>query len=121
MQMFQKLLLASKMKLVISSIGVIALFVFSGFVLFEATKAEVVFAENGKEQTVSTHTNTVEDLLDELEITVGQHDALSHEMDTPIEHGMSVEFETAKEIKVSIDGEEETYHTTAETVEAFLK
>ncbi|WP_087974023.1 G5 and 3D domain-containing protein [Oceanobacillus rekensis] len=120
MRNYSKLLPASKMKLVISSIGVLALLVFSGFVLFEATKAEVVFAENGKEQTVSTHTNTVEDLLDELGITIGQHDELSHEMDTPIEHGMSVEFEAAKEINVSIDGVEETYYTTTETVGAFL-
>ncbi|MGJ9460240.1 ubiquitin-like domain-containing protein [Oceanobacillus sp. CF4.6] len=120
MRLIQKLLPASKMKLVISCIGVLALLVFSGFVLFEATKAEVVFADNGKEQTVITHTNTVEDLLEELGITVGKHDAISHEMDTPIEHGMSVQFDAAKEVTVSIDGEEESYYTTAETVDDFF-
>ncbi|WP_067729721.1 G5 and 3D domain-containing protein [Oceanobacillus damuensis] len=121
MRLIQKLMPASKQKLVISSIGVLALILFSGFVLFEATKAEVVFADNGKEKTVTTHTNTVGSLLEELGITVGKHDALSHEMDTLIESGMTINYDTAKKVIVSIDGEEEIYHTTAETIEAFFE
>ncbi|WP_249872223.1 G5 and 3D domain-containing protein [Oceanobacillus saliphilus] len=121
MRLIQKLLPASKQKLVISSIGVLALIVFSGFVLFEATKAEVVFADNGKEQTVTTHTNTVGGLLEELGITVGQHDALSHEMDARIESGMTIDYDTAKKVIVRIDGEEEIYHTTMDTIEEFFE
>ncbi|WP_337017546.1 ubiquitin-like domain-containing protein [Oceanobacillus massiliensis] len=120
MRIFSKLMPASKMKLVISGIGVMALLVFSGFVLFEATKAEVVFAKDGKEQTVNTHTNTVEGLLDELGITVGEHDVLSHDLEQLIESGMKINYDAAKEVVVSIDGKEETYYTTAETIEAFL-
>ncbi|WP_010648975.1 G5 and 3D domain-containing protein [Oceanobacillus massiliensis] len=120
MRIFSKLMPASKMKLVISGIGVMALLVFSGFVLFEATKAEVVFAKDGKEQTVNTHTNTVEGLLDELGITVGEHDVLSHDLEQLIENGMKINYDAAKEVVVSIDGKEETYYTTAETIEAFL-
>ncbi|MFD2628069.1 ubiquitin-like domain-containing protein [Oceanobacillus kapialis] len=121
MRVISKLMPASKMKLVISSIGVLALVVFSGLVLFDATKAEVVLNDNGEKQKVKTHATTIDQLLKEAGITVGEHDLVSHEMDAAIENGMEVNYKTAKQIFVTIDGAEQEYYTTADTVEAFLK
>ncbi|MFB4168707.1 ubiquitin-like domain-containing protein [Virgibacillus sp. JSM 102003] len=121
MKIFSKLLPASKMKLVISVIGVLALVVFSGVTLFEATKAEVVVTENGKEQTVKTHANTVEELLAELGINFSKHDKLSHDMDAQIDDEMNITYKEANKITVTIDGKEQTYHTTMDTVGEFLK
>ncbi|MBP2078542.1 G5 and 3D domain-containing protein [Oceanobacillus polygoni] len=120
MELVHKLLPASKKKLVISSIGVLALVLFSVFVLVEAMKAEVVFTDNGEIQTISTHTNTVGDLLQEVGIAVGAHDFLSHDEADLIEDGMEITYKTAKQITVSIDGEEQAYYTTADTIEDFL-
>ncbi|GAB3054452.1 ubiquitin-like domain-containing protein [Virgibacillus ainsalahensis] len=121
MKLIHKLMPASKMKLVISSsIGVLALVLFAGFVLFEATKAEVVISDNGEKQTVDTHTNTVEELLTEVGIAVGEHDTLSHDLDAMVEGGMEIDYKTAKNISVTIDGQEQEYYTTADTIEEFL-
>lgn len=120
MRIFQKLMPASKMKLVVSSIGVLALIVFSGYLLFEGTKAEVVIVDNDEKQTVKTHTNTVEELLQEVGVTVGEHDALSHDEDASLENGMEIMYDTAKQIIVTIDDDEQEYYTTADTIEAFL-
>lgn len=120
MRIISKLLPASKMKLVISSIGVMALIAFSSFVIFEATKAEVAVVDNGEELSVRTHANTVGDLLDEVGITVGEHDALSHATDAQVETGMEVTYITAKQVMVDVDGTETAYYTTVDTVGEFF-
>src|SRR5690625_6596763 len=82
MKIFSKRLLASMVKkLVIPSIGVLALIIFSSFILFEATKATIDITENGETETVKTHANTVGELLKEQELIVGEHDWLSHDID----------------------------------------
>lgn len=121
MRIISKLMPASKMKLVISSIGVLALVVFSGLVLFDATKAEVVLNDNGEKQKVRTHATTIDQLLEEAGITVGEHDLLSHKTDTAIENGMEINYKTAKQIIVTIDGAEQEYYTTADTIDEFLE
>lgn len=121
MKFIRKLMLASKMRIVISTIGVLALVLFSGYVVFEATKAEVLIVDNGEEQVVHTHKNTVEELFAETGITIGAHDALSHDLDAPIENGMSIDYKTAKQVTVTIDGTAEVFHTTADTIQDFYK
>lgn len=53
-------------------------------ILFYATQKEVVFAENGKDRTIATYANTVEELLEEVGIEFGEHDALSHDLSAEI-------------------------------------
>ncbi|WP_047980707.1 G5 and 3D domain-containing protein [Ornithinibacillus contaminans] len=120
MRIFSKLLPASKQKLVISSIGIVVLLAFASFILFQATQAEVVVAENGKDRTIDTHADTVEELLAEAGITIGEHDVISHDLSAAITDGMRIEYLAANEVVVSIDGNEEVYYTVAGTVEEFL-
>ena len=117
----QKLMLASKTKVALSSIGVLALVLFSGYVLFEATKSEVVIVDNGEEQVVHTHKNTVGDLFAEAGITIGAHDELSHDVDASIEDGMNIDYKTAMQVTVTIDGEAQVFHTTRDTIQEFYK
>lgn len=122
MKIFSKRLPASVVKkLVIPSIGVLALVIFSSFILFEATKATIDITENGETETVKTHANTVEELLEEQALVVGEHDWLSHEMDSMIENGMEIEYKEAEEIIVTIDGVEKTFYTTKDIVGDFLQ
>ena len=120
MRIISKLMPASALKLVMSGAGILALVVFSGFILFEATKAEVVIIDNDVEQTVHTHKSTVKEVLDEVGITVGQHDALSHDLDDTIENNMEIDYKTAKEVIVTLNGEEDSYYTTSANIGEFF-
>ncbi|HLQ72891.1 MAG TPA: ubiquitin-like domain-containing protein [Bacillota bacterium] len=121
MNVTSKANLTSKKKLIISCIGGLALIVFAAIVFLEVTKATVVFAQDGEEQTVRTHSNTVEELLSELDVDVGEHDHLSADLGDSIEDGMNIEYKEAKTIHVTIDEDEETFHTTAFTLDEFLE
>lgn len=120
MKIISKLLPASKMKLVISSIGVLALVIFSTLVVMEATKTQVVVMNDGEKETVATHANTVEELLKEVGIVVGQHDAISHTGDTEIKDGMKITYKQSTQVLVTIDGQEKAFHTFAATIGEFL-
>lgn len=121
MRNFRELLPASKWKLVISSIGVLALILFSSIVIYETTKKEVVIHKDGEELRVKTHQDTVKGLLEEVGIVASKHDALSQKLDTNIENNMEIDYISAKEVTLTIDGEESTYYTTESTVGDFLK
>ncbi|WP_077298842.1 G5 and 3D domain-containing protein [Virgibacillus pantothenticus] len=121
MRKFSKLMPASTMKLVLSFIGVLALVAFSGFILFDATKAEVVITNDGEEQTVNTHKSTVKEVLAEVGIRVGEHDHLSHNMNDSIKNGMKIKYKQAKQVFVTINGQQTEYYTTTDTIDAFLK
>ncbi len=121
MQFITKLLPASKPKLVVSFAGVMALVLFTGMVLVEAAKVQVTFSKDGEEQMIKTSANTVGEMLEEAEVTVGEHDALSHPPETLLEAGMVIGYKQAKQVNVMIDGKEDTYYTTADTVGEFLE
>ncbi|MFD1337372.1 ubiquitin-like domain-containing protein [Oceanobacillus iheyensis] len=110
-----------KQKLITSGIGVFVLILFSSFVMYEATKAKVVFAEDGEELTINTHKDTVGELLNELGVDVGEHDLLSHQMDALIQSGMTIDYVAAKDVTMTIDGKEKEYSTTADTIGAFFE
>lgn len=121
MSFFKKLKSAPNMKYINSGVGVLALVLFSGFTIYEAAKKEVTIVNDGEEQVVYTHKHTVGELIDQVGITVGAHDELSHEEDAPIEDGMTIDYKKAKQIIVTIDGKSEAYYTTEDTVSAFLQ
>lgn len=110
----------SKLQLLISTIGIVALLAFSSVIVFEALKTTVVVNDNGEEQTVQTHAKTVGEVLDQTDITVNAHDELSHDLNADVESGMTINYKTANEVTVNIDGKKDTYYTTLDTVEDFL-
>ncbi|WP_068675853.1 G5 and 3D domain-containing protein [Oceanobacillus sp. Castelsardo] len=121
MRFLSKLLPASKMKLVISSIGVLALVLFTSMVVFELMKVEVTMTSNGEEKKIKTHKNTVGELLDQEGIEVGDYDELSHNLNAKIEDGMEIEYESAKQLVLNIDGKTNTYYSTAQTLKEFIE
>lgn len=114
-------LLRSIIKRIIPGIGALVLVIFSSLILFEATKATVEVTENGEKLTVKTHSNTVEELLDELGIKTNEHDSLSHDRTKTLENGMKIDYKQAKQIFVTIDGVEREFYTTADTIDEFLQ
>jgi len=121
MRIISKQLPASIKKLVIPSIGVTALVIFSYIVIYEATKVTVDITSDGEKQTVETHANTAGELLEELGIEIGEHDDISPSLDTILENGMNINHKQAKKLFLTIDGKEEEYYTTNDTVGEFLR
>ena len=116
-----KLLPVFQKKVVISVLSVAVLSLFVGFVVYESTELEVAITQDGEKTTVNTHADTVADLLEEIDLNVGEHDALSHDLDEHIKADMTIAYKQAQEIVLTIGDEENTYHTTKDTVEEFLK
>lgn len=121
MKSFSKLLPAIKKNVVVPIVSVLALAILVGFVAYEATKQEVNVTHNGETEAVVTRANTVADVLDELNIEVGEQDRLSHELEDSIVADMHIEYIKAKRLSLVIDQEEETYYTTKETVGDFFE
>ncbi|SEO92565.1 Uncharacterized conserved protein YabE, contains G5 and tandem DUF348 domains [Amphibacillus marinus] len=120
MNPISKLLPVLKSKRIIALTSMVALIFSIGFIILETTKAELQFTHNGETETLITRANTVEGLLEELEIDVSEHDNLSHSMNAEIESDMHVVYKEAKEVTVAVDGEVASYYTTQDTVEQFL-
>lgn len=120
MRIFSKLFSALSFKRIIPIIGVSALVIFSSIILYEASQVNVTIEKDGEKQDIKTHAKTVEELLDEVGIAVGEHDELSYDLTTTLENGMKIDYKSAIEILVTINGLEETIYTTEETVGGFL-
>lgn len=120
MNNFSKQLLSSIKKWVIPSIGILALFIFSSMILFEATKATVDVTQNGETITIKTHSRTIEDLIEELDLTIEDYDYFSHDMNDSVVNQMTINHKEAKEVYVTIDDNKTAFYTTADTVEQFL-
>ncbi|WP_277586844.1 G5 and 3D domain-containing protein [Psychrobacillus antarcticus] len=90
------------------------------FVLFEGTKKTVALTVDGEQQEILTHANTVGELLKDHQIVVANQDFLNPSVNTSIENNLSIEWEQARQIKISVDGEIQTLTTTDDLVSEVL-
>ncbi|GGJ89239.1 hypothetical protein GCM10007063_09810 [Lentibacillus kapialis] len=121
MNVFSNLLPKGIWQWIVSGVGLLALIVFSGFIIVETTEAEVAIVDNGEKRVIETHADTVDELLDETGIAYDEHDKLSHKTDAVIEDGMTITYKKANEITLMINGNERDYHTTADNLNEFLE
>ncbi len=121
MNLKSKLPTVFKHKVFMPVVTVLLLLGVVGFVGLEVTKKDVVFTHNGETETVVTRAETVEVLLEELEINPSADDYLSHELTTNISSDMEVEYKEAVEVVVNDQANTTTYMTTASTVGEFLE
>jgi len=91
------------------------------FVLFEGTKSPVVLTANGEEQHLFTHANTVAELLEEKDIDITEFDKVSPSLNTEITRGMVVNWEQARVVNISVDGEQTSVWTTESKVKDILE
>ncbi|MGE6489929.1 ubiquitin-like domain-containing protein [Paenisporosarcina sp. NPDC076898] len=89
-------------------------------VLFVGTKQTVALTVNGKQQEVHTHADTVGALLNEQDIQVSNADLVSPSLNTKIEEGLSIKWEQAKKITITVDGKKQMIQTTADQVSEVL-
>ncbi len=107
-----------------TGIAIIAIILFISVisaVLFVGTKNTVALTVNGKKQEFHTHADTVGDFLIEQNVQFSDADLVFPSVNTSITNGISVEWEQAKEITITVDGKEQTIHTTADLVNKVLE
>ena len=86
-----------------------------GGIAVAAAHKTVELDVDGVEQTVSTFAGSVEGLLAEQDITVGEHDAVGPDLDASLDDGMLVVVRSARQIRVDVDGVQQAMWTTAPT------
>ncbi len=91
------------------------------FVLYQGTKKAVKLEANGETIEVSTHAKTVEQLLQDQNIDVAEHDKISPSLNTKIVNGLAIAWEQAKEVTISVDGNQSKVWTTETLVKDILK
>ncbi len=105
--------------LIMTSVAVFILA--TGIIFYESTKKTVALSLDGEKQMVKTHADTINELLQELDVEVGKDDYLSLAKGTEISDELSVVWTPAVEVSLTIDGETTSVWTLSETVGDFLK
>lgn len=106
---------------VISVISLILFVTVISFVLYQGTKKTVTLDANGEAIEVTTHAKTVEQLLQGQNIDVAEHDKISPSLNTKIVNGLAISWEQAKEVTISVDGNQSKVWTTETQVKDILK
>ncbi|MFJ3390844.1 MULTISPECIES: ubiquitin-like domain-containing protein [unclassified Lysinibacillus] len=106
---------------VISIISLVLFVSVISFVLYQGTKKSVTLDANGETIEVTTHAKTVEQLLQDQNIDIAEHDKISPSLNTKIVNGLAISWEQAKEITISVDGNQSKVWTTETQVKDILK
>lgn len=82
---------------------------------------EVYVTIDGKEQRLWTTAGTVQELMNELELEVNEHDVIEPSLTEVITSDMKVTYEQSFMVTLLSDGEEKEFWTTSTTVADFLE
>ncbi len=88
--------------------------------VYAATTDTVELTINHQKTTINTHADKVAEVLKEYGVTVEKYDYLNTSIDTPVTDNMSIVWEPAVKIILTIDGVETEKWTTEDSVQAFL-
>lgn len=91
------------------------------FVLYHGTKNPVMLEANGETTKIYTHATTVEEFLETQDLDISQYDKVTPSLSTKIDSGMSIDWEQAKEIVISVDGNQSKVWTTENVVKNILE
>ena len=93
----------------------------TGIIFYESTKKTVALSLDGKKQMVNTHADTINELLEELDVEVGKEDYLSLAKGTEISDDLQVVWTPAVEVELTIDRKTTSVWTLSDTVGEFMK
>ncbi|MBX8945917.1 DUF348 domain-containing protein [Lysinibacillus sp. K60] len=91
------------------------------FVLYQDTKKTIKLNANGETIEVVTHANTVKQLLLEKNIEVAKHDQVAPSLNTKIVNDLTISWKPAKEVTISVNGNQSKIWTTKKYVKDILK
>ncbi len=76
---------------------------------------------DGQEKIIYTHANTVQGILDDLDISLRSEDYVFPAVNTKVEYNLKVVYSSAKQVQLVIEDEKKTVWTAATTVSQFLQ
>ncbi|MCG7346205.1 ubiquitin-like domain-containing protein [Sporosarcina sp. ACRSL] len=85
-------------------------------VLYEGSKKSVTLLVNGEQIEIKTSAHTVGQLLSSEDFEVAEHDLVTPSVNTPIEEGLSVRWEQAKQVEIHTGKEVQKIWTTERNV-----
>ncbi|MBP3040675.1 DUF348 domain-containing protein [Bacillaceae bacterium Marseille-Q3522] len=110
-----------KKKLAVATASVIVFVAASGFTFYETTKKTVTLNHNGQKEVIRTHAATIQDLFDELGISLRSEDYLFPSADTVITDQLEIRWKQAKQVHILAEGKKKSVWTTANNVDELLK
>lgn len=99
----------------------IVMAVMLALLLYGTSIKKVELVLGGETKVVKTRQQTLSALLDQQQITVGEHDRLSAPLDTKLKHGDAFALTYAVPVQLTADGKTETIYTAAETIGEALR
>jgi uncharacterized protein YabE (DUF348 family) len=110
----------SKKKWAVISASFVVFATTLGVLTFEGTKETVALTLDGEKKIVKTHADTIQELFDELDISLRSEDYVSQKLDTKVKDNLKIVWKPAKQVEMVIDNEKKTIWTTADTVAEVL-
>ncbi|PJJ56891.1 uncharacterized protein YabE (DUF348 family) [Mumia flava] len=92
----------------------------AGVLAYTAASKTITLSIDGKAEQIRTFGGTVSDVLDDEGIETGSRDVVAPSPDSSISDGTKVTVQYARQFVVAIDGDEQSYWTTALNVEDAL-
>ncbi|MDP1421096.1 ubiquitin-like domain-containing protein [Peribacillus simplex] len=92
-----------------------------GILIYQGTKDTVTIMLDGKKEVVRTHAATVNDMLEDLEITVQAADYVHPSRNAKVDDDLEVVWKPAQKIVMVQDGKRKEVWSTADTVNELLK
>ena len=113
--------LSRKRGLLAVLVAVVALAVAGTTVAYASMTKSVTLSVDGESQQVTALGGTVGDLLDAEGIEIRDHDQVAPGLDDEITEGTKISVRYARQLALSVDGDEQTYWVTATTVDGALQ
>lgn len=108
-------------RLLIVSVLVTSTILLTAFGLYSQLYVQVTVNLNGTEHQLETQSNTVEELLKELEVSYKPEDFIEPSIHTKLKTGLHIVWKEAHQITLNRFGKQEIVWTTAKTVDDFMK
>jgi uncharacterized protein YabE (DUF348 family) len=110
----------SKKRLAVITASLVVFASTLGVLTYEGTKETVALTLDGEKRVIETHADTVEELFNDLDISLHSEDYLSHKRDTRVKDNLKIVWKPAKQVQMVVDNEKKTIWTTADTVADLL-
>ncbi|MCM2591816.1 G5 and 3D domain-containing protein [Rossellomorea marisflavi] len=91
-----------------------------GILFYEGSKKAVALTLDGEQKEIRTHANTIQDILEELDVSNRSEDYLYPSGDTKVSNNMKIVWEPAKQVDVTVGDQNKKVWTTADTVKDLL-
>ncbi|OIJ14475.1 hypothetical protein BKP35_06905 [Anaerobacillus arseniciselenatis] len=108
-------------RLIMSIVSMLLLIGVASFATYELTKTQVTLVIDGEEIALKTHSKTVDELMLENDILVGEHDFIEPSLETELTNDVNVVWTPAILVYVTNDGERSPVWTTANTIEELFE